>query len=152
MHLTVVTVILATQNIRLDGFKVYSVRFGFTSISSSWSKFESSSISSGSILLSTTLNEMKGDEFLNRVRLVMYLQGGHGILSGIRYLRSRGGENRNLESTVFYEQVLPELLEDRFHQFFGMTREEFLYILSVIEDNTVFRNNSHLQQYNRCIS
>ena len=80
MHLTVVTVILATQNIRLDGFKVYSVRFGFTSISSSWSKFESSSISSGSILLSTTLNEMKGDEFLNRVRLVMYLQGGHGIL------------------------------------------------------------------------
>lgn len=47
---------------------------------------------------------------------------------------------------IFYEQVLPELPEDRFCQFFRMTREGFLYILSVIKDSAVFHNNSHLQQ------
>ena len=47
---------------------------------------------------------------------------------------------------IFYEQVLLELPEDRFRQFFRMTREGFLYILSVIEDSAVFHNNSHLQQ------
>ena len=45
------------------------------SSSSSWSTFESSPNSSGSILLSTTLSEMEDDESLNRVRLVLYLQG-----------------------------------------------------------------------------
>ena len=64
-------------------------------------------------------------------------------LQGIRYLQPREGENLIF---IFYEEVLPERPEDRLWQFFQMTREGFLHILSVIEDSTVSRNNSHLQQ------
>ena len=80
---------------------------------------------------------MDDDNFLQMVLIVNYLQSN-------RYLKSR--RNSIAKSLVFYDDVLPALPEDRFQQFFRMSRESFLYVLSKIEGNAVFGNNSNFQQ------
>ena len=107
--------------------------------SSASSSSSSSSSSSASSALSTrvsSLSEMEEEQLIQKVVIVMYLQN-------IRYLKPRKAVPKSID---FYQHILPNLPDNRFIQFFRMSREGFLHVLCMIEGNIVFRNNSHNKQ------
>ena len=114
-----------------------STTFAWTSSSSSWSTTDSLSSSDDSMKsIETTFTEMEDEDILLQFTLLMHLQN-------IRYLKPRLQIPKSQE---FYEEILPNLPENRFIQFFRMSREGFQYVLSKIQHNIIFNNNSNYQQ------
>ena len=79
--------------------------------------------------------------------LEFYLNEVQRILENLYFPTRR---NKVPKSLAFYSNVLPGLSPDRFEQFFRMSVDGFFRIVSLVEGDIVFRNNSNSSQVSPC--